>query len=326
MRAMVLGIRSRFVLTLILLAVAAAWSLPQAGAEENGKKKIVFVAGNKSHGYASHAHYAGCMLLAKAINENVPSATTAVVRDGWPKDASVFDHADTVAIFSDGGGGQPTVAHLDALEKLMKQKVGLACLHYAVEVPKGKPGDALLGAIGGYFEIYWSVNPWWKAEFKTFPDHPVARGVRPFAINDEWYYHMRFVENMAGVTPILTAVPPDSTRQRRDGPHENNPTVRARKGMPEHVAWTYQRPDGGRGFGFTGGHIHWNWGCDSFRTVVLNGIAWTAGVEVPAGGVPSKTPTVEDLLANQDYPPPANFQPKQIEDMLKRFKEDVPAK
>ena len=37
-------------------------------------------------------------------------------------------------------------------------------------------------------------------------EHPTARGVKPFVIKDEWYYHMRFVEGMKGVTPILSAV------------------------------------------------------------------------------------------------------------------------
>ena len=69
--------------------------------------------------------------------------------------------------------------------------------------------------------------------------------------------------------------------------------------MPEHVAWAYERPDGGRGFGFTGGHWHWNWASDSFRKVVLNGIAWTAGLDVPPDGVPSKTPTYEELEVNR---------------------------
>ncbi|NIP84607.1 MAG: dehydrogenase, partial [Planctomycetales bacterium] len=140
--------------------------------------------------------------------------------------------------------------------------------------------------IGGYFETFWSVNPHWKARFDQFPDHPVANGLKPFFMDDEWYYHMRFVDEMDGVTPILSAVPPDSTRQRPDGSHSGNPTVRARKGMPEHVAWVRVRPDGGRGFGFTGCHWHWSWACDSFRTAVLNGIAWTAGLKVPPGGVP----------------------------------------
>ncbi|MGQ9576365.1 MAG: family 16 glycoside hydrolase [Thermoguttaceae bacterium] len=285
-------------------------------------KKIVLVAGGPSHGYGFHAHYAGCALLARLLNQNVPGVHAVVYRGGWPKDPTALDNADAVAIFSDGGAGHPALPHLDQLDKLMKQGVGLALLHYAVEIPKGRPGNCLLDWVGGYFETYWSVNPFWKAEFKSFPDHPVARGLQPFAIDDEWYYHMRFRENMQGLTPILTAVPPNSTRQRPDGPHSNNPTVRARKGMPEHVAWAFQRPDGGRGFGFTGGHYHWNWAHDGFRTVVLNGLVWVAGLDVPAGGVPSQTPTLDELLENQDFPPPKKFDPKRIQDLIDGWKQN----
>ena len=56
------------------------------------------------------------------------------------------------------------------------------------------------------------------------------------------------------------------------------------------------------GFGFTGGHFHGNWIDDNFRTVVLNAIAWIAQIDVPANGVPSATPTRDELLENQDYP------------------------
>jgi hypothetical protein len=124
---------------------------------------------------------------------------------------------------------------------------------------------------------------------------------------------------MKGVTPILTAVPPDSTRRSGNDAHGANPAVFARKGMPEHVAWACERPDGGRGFGFTGGHSHWSWGCDSFRTVVLNGIVWTAGIEVPKAGVPSKTPTYAELEANQDKPQPKNFDKAKVQKMLEGF-------
>ena len=61
-----------------------------------------------------------------------------------------------------------------------------------------------------------------------------------------------------------------------------------KRGEPQIVAWAYERPDGGRGFGFTGGHYHRNWGNDDFRKLVLNAILWTAKVEVPAGGVECK--------------------------------------
>jgi hypothetical protein len=283
-----------------------------AAAAPAGSRKIVLIAGRKSHGYASHEHYAGCLLLAKGLEEGIPGVKTVVYKDGWPQEPDALQGADAIVIFSDGGGGHPINRHLDHVEELMKKGVGLACLHYAVEVPKGRPGDCLKNWTGGYFEVFWSVNPHWKGEFSEFPDHPICRGVKPFFMDDEWYYHMRFMENMEGVTPILTAVPPESTRQRGDGAHSGNPTVRARKGMPEHVAWARVRPDGGRGFGFTGGHWHWSWACDSFRTVVLNGIAWTAKIEIPEGGVPSKRPTLEQLEANQDYPQPNNFDKQRV--------------
>ena len=172
---------------------------------------------------------------------------------------------------------------------------------------------------GGYFETFWSVNPHWTAEFKDFPEHPVSNGLKPFFMNDEWYYHMRFIDDMKGVTPILTAVPPDKTRERPDGAHSGNPTVRARKGKAEHLCWVVQRGDGGRGFGFTGGHWHWSWACDSFRTVVLNGIVWTAGIDVPADGVPSKRPTLEELKANQDYEPRANYDFERFEKLIEEW-------
>ncbi len=215
------------VLALLLVTPAFAADAPK----EAAKKKVVFIAGTRSHGFAQHAHFAGCTLLAKMLNENVPGLTAVVYRDGWPKDPTALDNADAVVIYADGGDGMPAIPHIDQLDKLMKRGVGLALLHYAVEVPKGKPGNSLLDWIGGYFEVDWSVNPVWTAEFKTLPDHPIARGVKPFTIHDEWYYHMRFRENMQGVTPILAAVPPESTRGP-DGPRTGNPDVRAGRGWP----------------------------------------------------------------------------------------------
>jgi hypothetical protein len=132
---------------------------------------------------------------------------------------------------------------------------------------------------------------------------------------------MRFPEGMKGVTPILTAVPPDSTRNHGDDAHGGNPEVRRRKGMAEHVGWAFERPDGGRGFGFTGGHTHWNWANDNFRTTVLNAIVWAAHLPVPPNGVPSKAPTVEELLENQEFPTPSNFNPKQVEEMIHKWNE-----
>ena len=265
-------------------------------------KKIVLIAGSVSHGAGEHEFKAGCLLLQKCLDQ-VPGVKTAVHFDGWPKDNSAFEGADAIFIYCDGGDGHPAIKpeRLKLLGDLMSKGVGLGCGHYAVEVPKGKGGPEWLAWTGGYFETYLSVNPHWTADFKSMPTHPITRGVKPFKINDEWYYHMRFPENMQGVTPLLTAVPPDSTRGRpgANDPHGGNPEVQKHMGQPEHLMWCVERPDGGRGFGFTGGHFHRNWSDDNFRKIVLNAILWMAKAEVPEHGVQSRV-TVEELAANLD--------------------------
>jgi hypothetical protein len=285
------------------------------------KKKIVFVAGAKSHGYMGHEHKAGNLLLAKLLNENVPEIHATTYAYDWPTDPTAFDNADAIVMYSNGGANHMVVPHLDEVGALAKKGVNIACVHYGVEVEKGKPGDAFIDWIGGYFETFWSVNPWWTAEFTSLPDHPVARGVKPFAIEDEWYYNMRFRHSMEGITPILTAVPPLSTIEREDGPHSNNKHVRmmTKNKTPQHLLWVFERPDGGRGFGFTGGHWHYNWANDQFRKVILNALVWLVGVDVPKNGVPSKTPTLEELEANQDYEKPKDFNRDKITKLIKEW-------
>lgn len=261
------------------------------------EKKIVLIAGSGSHGSGAHEFRAGCLLLKKCLDQ-VQGVKTEVHFNGWPAENAAFEGADTLFIYCDGGNGHPAIKQerLELLRGLMRKGVGLGCAHYAVEVPKGDPGQAWLEWIGGYFEMFWSVNPHWTADFASLPVHPVTRGVKPFKIRDEWYYHMRFPEGMKGITPILTAIAPTNTLSRPDGPHSGNPAVRKAvlAGEPQHVMWCTERADGGRGFGFTGAHFHRNWANDDFRKVILNAILWSAKVEVPSAGVESKV-TPEEL-------------------------------
>ncbi len=266
-------------------------------------KKIVFIAGTPSHGPGEHEHRADCLLL-KACLDHVPGVTSEVYSNGWPADPSAaFENAATIVVDSDGGPGHPLLQddRLGVIGDLMKKGVGFVCIHYAVEPTPEKGEKEFLDWMGGCFEINRSVNPMWTADFKTLPDHPITRGVKPFKIYDEWYFYMRFRDGMQGVTPILTAIAPESTMSRPDGPHEGNPAVRAsvKRGDPQIMAWAYQRPDGGRGFGFTGAHYHKNFGNPNFRKIVLNAILWTAKVPVPPNGVRSRV-TPEELRQNLD--------------------------
>jgi type 1 glutamine amidotransferase len=282
----------------LLLALFMATTLSTFGAD----KKIVFIAGNPSHRSGEHEHRAGCLLLQNCLAK-VPGVTTVVYTNGWPADSKAFDDAAAIVVYCDGGGGHPMLKEdrLKTIGALMDKGGGLACLHYGVEPTKEKGQKEFLDWIGGAFEIHWSVNPHWDADFKSLPNHPITRGVAPFKIRDEWYFNMRFREGLKDVTPILSAVPPTNTTERADGPHSGNPAMRemVAQGKPQHVAWAAERPNGGRGFGFTGGHFHKNWGNDDFRKVMLNAILWVAKVEVPAHGVQSSV-TPEQLEANLD--------------------------
>src|SRR5829696_2884377 len=101
--------RTRRTVSLSVLWVAlAAWPASLAVAADApqptaAKKKVVFLAGGKSHGFGAHDHLAGSHLLAKRIKE-VPGFDAVVVQ-GWPKDASVFDGAAAVVMYADGGAG-----------------------------------------------------------------------------------------------------------------------------------------------------------------------------------------------------------------------------
>ena len=193
---------------------------------------------------------------------------------------------------------------MKVLDALAAKKVGLGFAHYGVEVPKGDPGAAMHRWVGGYYEHQFSVNPMWAPDYRVFPSHPVTRGVGPFSNHDEWYFNMRFVDGRKGVTPILAAVPDNSVTSRPDGAHSGNPEMRAQvaRGDAQVVSWAYERPDGGRGFGFTGAHYHANWGNEDFRRIVLNAILWLAKIDVPAGGVRSSV-TEADVAANLDPKP-----------------------
>ena len=236
--------------------------------------------------------------------------------NGWPQDEKVFDEADAVVFYMDGGPRHEVVQEkrrMEMVEAWTKKGIGIGCMHYGVEVVAEQAGAEFKRWIGGHYEHMFSCNPIWEPQFSIFPDHPIARGVKPFSIKDEWYFNMRFVADAKGdepqridgmkFVPILVAAPSDAVRGGPyvypKGPY---PHIQASKGRAEAMMWAVERADGGRGFGFTGGHFHDNWGNDQFRKSVLNAFLWLAKVEVPEGGVESKI-SEADLNANLDPKP-----------------------
>jgi len=295
----------------LLLAAGLAWPALTSRAAD---KKIVLIAGKPSHPSGMHEFRAGCLLL-KSCLDKVPGIQCLVYSNGWPQVENAFEGADAVVIYADGGAGHPAIQgnHREILGQLARKGVGLGFMHYGVEIPSTNGGRQFLEWVGGYYEHLYSCNPMWSPDYQQFPRHAITRGVKPFSNRDEWYFNIRFATpgrnadaSLDGVapsrqlTPILVAKPSDEVRQGPyvypKGPYDH---IIAASGREETTMWAYERPGGGRGFGFTGGHTHANWGNDQQRKVVLNALLWIAQADVPRTGVESAF-TPEQLREDLD--------------------------
>jgi len=253
--------------------------------------KIVLIAGESGpeHPLAEHEHFGGCALLMRMLQQT-PGIASVMAEHGWPSNPETLKNARTVVFYMDGGGKQTTIAHAEEIQKLMDAGVGIVHLHQVIDYPS-EPGKQAMEWLGGdYDAASGGARGHWDESFTTFPESPVTRGVGPFKVNDGWILKLRFVPGMKGITPILRT----SKLSPKGKPDEST------TGTANIVCWTYERPDGGRAFVLTGAHPHKNWGVESFRRLVVNGILWTAKVEVPKAGAPVQLDP-EDLM--QDLTP-----------------------
>ena len=141
------------------------------------------------------------------------------------------------------------------------------------------------------------------------PNHPIARGVKPFHLHEEFYYNLRFDPEDKAFVPLLEA-----------------PAVKGRAPDGNIVAWARQRPNGGRGFGTTCGHFYDNWMNPDFRKFILNAIVWSAGLEVPASGVEAKFYDHDEIMAALDRSMGRSALPETYEEPATPIAELTPAK
>ena len=265
----------------------------------NGRKKVVLLAGAPSHASGAHEFNAGVKLLAKRLHAIDNLAVASYHDGGWPKDPTALQNADGLIVYADGLGSHPLNGHLEEVDQKTRQGMGLMCMHYAVHVEPGVAGDFFKKWIGGHYESGYSTNPHWTARVEPNKKHPITQPQKMTNINDEWYFSIRFPED-AQVTPLLQAVPDKQARSKNGYPPVPYPHIQAAAGKKETLMWGLERPDGGRGIGFTGGHWHHNWAHDDQRDAVLGGIVWVAGGKVPAEGIASASVSEEELNSNLD--------------------------
>ncbi len=277
----------------------ALLTLLAPAAQDPKPRKIVLIAGPlDSHPKDTHEYEKNVILLRHCLETSLKSARVETHFNGWPADPATLDDADTIFLTS-GGCDRKLEDHpfyvgerLAVIERQMKRGCGLVLFHWSTFHPAAHH-DRITEWVGGYFDYETGPPPRkWFSKIETrewqtavaSPDHPVARGVKPFKVKEEFYFNLRFRDADPRLKPILLC--------REGGERENA------------VGWAVERSDGGRGFGFTGGHFTANWWIPEFRKLVLNAVAWTARIDVPAGGVES---TLDDpihvkILTGHHYP------------------------
>jgi len=271
----------------VVLVCLAALSTGTHAGDADAPKKIVLVAGKKSHGPGAH-DYERTMRLFKVMLDNSNVAHKILVEEhenGWPADPSTLESAHTIVFYSDGRDGDKFVdvpfvldTRMAFIDKQIQRGCGFMTLHFSTFV-NDKEGEKVLEWNGGFFD--WEGEPgkrqWYSriSQGKTVelasPEHPISRGVaKSIDVNDEIYWRMRFRENDKRLIPIWNV--PQLTDESK-APWVNT------------VAWAVERADGGRGFGTSVGHSFRLWQDENVRRLILNAIVWTAGADVPAGGV-----------------------------------------
>jgi len=265
------------------LSVMASWAVEP-------DSQVLIVVGPSNHAPGTHEVGAGGRLIAHCLEsmETLPGFK-AEVRLEWPVGQAILDTASTVVFIGDTFPPMrlpDSAAILKKLGEMMARGCGIVCVHYATGLRADDvraDGDhPLLQWMGGYFATkclhHQSIARIFPAATiaPAAPDHPIWRGCQAFTIHDEPYINNYFGpygnRMAANVTALATAMlPPEAPKA-------------------ETVSWCVERQDGGRGFAVVMPHFYRNWKNDELRRFIMNGIVWTAKLEVPEAGVKTAVP------------------------------------
>ena len=269
-----------------LLSTFAIWLLTSTALVAADKKaKILLIGKDLDHPRNTHTYMSDCELLAKCLHKT--DGVETVVSNGWPKDPAVVKDVTAIVLHTRLGG---TVLfrgpQRSRVEEMLKQGVGITAIHWGTgaETHEGGPW---LQTMGGWFNAEGDGFSRYLVQTSRLrqadPKHPVCRGWSDFDLREEYYFKLCFLPE---ARPVMD-------------------TVIEGKNFP--IGWVYERrhSKGGRSFGFVGGHFHDNFGLKGFRQAVVNGILWTAHIDIPENGAPISITSKDMELPPEQGTPPA---------------------
>lgn len=257
---------------ILLALIFGGWlcSATIADAAEAPRPKRVLLLGQKpdGHPFRTHEYMAGVNVMARLL-QPFDNLQTIVVSadDAWSDGPELIDGADVVVVFLSQGAKwlNADANRLAAFRRLAQRGGGLVCLHWGMGTKDAADVPAYVSLFGGchggpdrkYKVVETTARP-------VAVEHPILSGITPFDVHEEFYYRLKFPAERENHTGLVLA---------------------SIEGNDETVAWAWEREDGGRSFGFSGGHFHNNWKLAEYRRLMLQGILWTADQPIPKDGV-----------------------------------------
>jgi hypothetical protein len=251
-----------------LVSLAALLFAPLALAADAPKKVLLVSSPPDGHPATTHEYVAGLNVLAKLLKPVAGIEVTSVKAEGpWKEGPELVGRSDVVVLFLSEGAKWLSAdeKRLAAFRAHTKRGGSLVVLHWGMGTKDAEPIAAfvdLFGACHGgpdrkykFLETGLSV-----ADAK----HAIATGIKDFKVRDEFYYALKVPKGDHAVKPVLKA---------------------EIEGEMVMVAWSWERPDGGRSFGFSGLHYHDNWKREEYRRLVAQGVVWAAKLAVPEKGL-----------------------------------------
>lgn len=272
------------------------------------RRHVMIVFGPSEHPPGTHEVAAGARVMAHCLEQatadlqergdealSLGKIKTTIV-DQWPSDQSLLDSVSSLVFIGDIFPAQKmpnTKQMLEQIGAMIDRGCGIACIHYATGLRAEDVADdgqhPLLHWMGGYFATKCKHHQSVARIFKeatiepALNDHVVSRGWKTFTIHDEPYINNYFGPDdnrpAPGVLTFATSMLPPEAPQ------------------PQIVAWGVERKDKGRGFAIVMPHFYRNWIDDDLRTLILNGICWTAHQALPEDGVRVKLDDLQPFLA-----------------------------
>ncbi len=253
----------------LLTALALGLFATTETARGAGKRVLLLWQSPDGHPATTHEYETGIRVTANWLQQNTPHQVVVSQADSpWTDGPDRLTEADAVVMFVSQGAKwlREEPRRREAFQELAQREGGFAVLHWGMGTKQAED-------IADFVQLFGACHggPDRKYKFLTTAlrvadsAHPIQRGLSGLdAIEDEFYYALKTLALPQKVVPLMEARIDDEWQM---------------------VSWAWERPAGGRSFGFSGLHFHRNWTEETYRRLVFQGIAWTLGDEIPERGL-----------------------------------------